>query len=204
LRVYLIRHGVTEYNRKGIVQGYREVPINDLGIQQAARLAQRMADMPLDHIYTSDLRRATMTAAIIAAYTGAPIGYDVGFRERNPGDLSGKPQTESEGFFTDPAYDPPNGEGVPVFHERVRNAFSGLVKREHGSGRHIAVVSHGMVCTAFLRAVVGQSEEEVASTSWPNTALTIVDYNGQWNIHTLGDATHLDGLDTHEGHATGA
>jgi broad specificity phosphatase PhoE len=163
-----------------------------------------MTDLPLDHIYASDLRRATMTATVIAAYTDTPIEYDIGFRERDPGELTGKPHAQSEGFFDDRAYEPPGGEGVIVFEERIRAAFAALAEREHGSGRHVAVISHGMVCTAFLRAVIGQTEEEIANTSWPNTALTIADYDGQWTIHTLGDATHLEGLEANQGHATGA
>lgn len=130
MRVYLIRHGETEYNRTMKVQGHAEIPLNDLGIAQAARLARRFTGVRLDRIYASDLRRATMTAAILAAHTGAPLLYDPGLRERDPGDLTHKDYQESIRFFTDPAYEPPGGETHHDFLARVRKTFEALIERE--------------------------------------------------------------------------
>lgn len=130
LRVYLIRHGETEYNRTMKVQGHAEIPLNDLGIAQAARLARRFSGVRLDRIYASDLRRATMTAAILAAHTGAPLLYDPGLRERDPGDLTHKDYQESLRFFTDPAYEPPAGETHHAFLARVKKTFEALIERE--------------------------------------------------------------------------
>jgi 2,3-bisphosphoglycerate-dependent phosphoglycerate mutase len=130
LRVYLIRHGETDYNRQMLVQGHAEIPLNDLGIRQAAQLARRFAGVRLDRIYASDLRRATMTAAILAANTGAPLLYDPGLRERDPGELTHKDYQESIRFFTDPAYEPPGGETHADFVARVRRTFEALIERE--------------------------------------------------------------------------
>lgn len=130
MRVYLIRHGETEYNRTMKVQGHAEIPLNDLGIRQAARLARRFSGVRLDRIYASDLRRATMTAAILAAQTGAPLLYDPGLRERDPGDLTHKDYQESIRFFTDPDYEPPGGETHHDFLHRVRQTFEALIERE--------------------------------------------------------------------------
>jgi 2,3-bisphosphoglycerate-dependent phosphoglycerate mutase len=130
LRVYLIRHGETDYNRQMLVQGHAEIPLNDLGIRQAAQLARRFAGVRLDRIYASDLRRATMTAAILAAHTGAPLLYDPGLRERDPGDLTHKDYQESIRFFTDPTYEPPGGETHTDFVARVRRTFEALIERE--------------------------------------------------------------------------
>lgn len=130
MRVYLIRHGETEYNRTMKVQGHAEIPLNDLGIAQAARLARRFTGVRLDRIYASDLRRATMTAAILAAHTGAPLLYDPGLRERDPGALTHRDYHESIRFFTDPTYEPPEGETHGDFIARVRRTFEALIERE--------------------------------------------------------------------------
>ena len=195
MRVYLIRHGETELNRKRIVQGYAEVPLNDLGIAQATRLAQSFEDVRLDHIYASDLRRATMTATVLASHTGVTLSYDLGFRERNPGDLSLKPHEEAMPFFTELDFIPPNGEGWKEFDDRVDRSFNELIEREGSRDRHIAVVSHGMVCSAFMRRQLGYSREQLADVSWPNTALTTLDYDDGWRLIKLVDASHLEGLE---------
>lgn len=204
MRLYLVRHGETEHNRLQIMQGHGEAPLNDRGIRQVTRLGQRLAAVPIEHIYSSDLRRAAMTAAIIAAHTGAPIEYHPGLRERDPGQLTGRPYAESMPFFTDPGYHPPGGESVPVFGERVRRAFEELLEREGGRNRRVAVVSHGMVCAAFARLCVGLAQEELADVKWPNASLTIAEYNGRWNLIALGDASHLDDEDRGPAHAVGA
>ncbi len=186
------------------MQGHEEIPLNDTGIEQAARLGRRFADVHLDHIYASDLRRATMTAAILAAYTGKPITYHEGFRERHPGELTGVPYEQSMAFFTDPDCHPAGGESVPEFGKRVLDAFDWLVDKEGGTDRHIAVVTHGMVCGAYLKLCIGMPLEEITATTWPNTCVTTADFNGNgWQLIEQGCATHLEGMPEFIDHATG-
>lgn len=193
MRLYLIRHGETKYNATKQMQGWGEVPLNDAGIAQAAQLAQRMPQYPLDHIYSSDLRRAVMTACIIASTTHIPITYNANYRERNPGDLTNTFYTPGHPFFSDLQYEPPNGESAGTFADRVRLAFEELIAQEGDSDRHIAVVSHGMVCTAFAMICLGINPYDEPGFHWPNTALTVCDYiDGEWTLITLGNADHLD------------
>ncbi len=70
MRIYLIRHGETAFNKDRVMQGHSPVPLNDTGIDQATRLGRRLAGMPLDHIYASDLKRTEMTAEILAKAGG--------------------------------------------------------------------------------------------------------------------------------------
>ena len=204
MRLYLVRHGETEYNKTGRVQGHSEVPLNETGAEQVACLARRLAgDGLIDHIYASDLRRTAMSAEIIATHTRQAITYNPLFRERDPGDLADKTFEEAILFFTDMDYEPPNGESVPVFVARVRAAVDHLLELEGSNGRHIALVTHGMFCRAFMHVCLGRDPEEV--TSWPNSCLTIVDYtgNGVWEIVALADASHLEPEDP-AAHPTGA
>ncbi len=204
MRLYLIRHGETEHNRRQLLQGHAEIPLNDAGIQQASLLGERMRDLPLDHIYASDLRRTTMTAAILAAHTGVSLSYDMAYRERDPGELADKSYEEGMAFFTDPLFEPPGGESVPTFATRVEAAFNSLIESEGDRGRNVAVVSHGMVCAAFMNICIGMPIEQIAATTWPNTCLTIADYNGSWSLVEQGDASHLEGTEHLAGHNTGA
>ena len=204
MRLYLIRHGETDYNREQRVQGHGPVPLNAAGIDQATRLAQRVArETKLDHIYASDLRRTVMTAEILAEYTRAPIAYDALFRERNPGDLSEKTYDEAREFFTELPYVPPNGESVDVFLQRVRSATDHLLAAEGSNGRTVALVTHGMFCRGFMQVCLGRDPFEVAS--WANACVTVADYvpDAGWTIRTLACTAHLGAGET-PATATGA
>lgn len=204
MRLYLIRHGETEYNKTGIVQGYTDVPLNETGMDQIDRLARRIAaETTLDRIYASDLHRTVMSADILAAETGAPVTYNALFRERDPGDLTNKTYDEAEGFFTDLDYAPPNGETVPVFMDRVRRAMAWLLDREGATGHYVALVTHGMFCRAFYHVCLGRDPMEIPA--WRNACLTVADYapDAGWTPITLACVAHLDTPDP-TAHATGA
>lgn len=203
MRLYLIRHGETDYNREQRIQGHGPVPLNAAGIDQVTRLARRVAaEGPLDHIYASDLRRTVMTAEILAAHTRAPITYDPLFRERDPGDLSEKSYDEARAFFTELPYVPPNGESVQVFLDRVQRAIDRLLAAEGHNGRRVALVTHGMFCRGFMQQL-GRDPFEVQA--WQNASLTIADYTPttHWTIQTLACTTHLDPEEIAPSHATG-
>lgn len=192
MRVYLVRHGETAHNRNRVVQGHAEVPLNETGIAQAGRLAQRFEAIPHDRIISSDLRRAVMTAVCIASRTEAPLEYDSGFRERNPGDHTGQSYDEAAEFFLNPQYLPPNGESAEQFAARVRSAFDALANSFGGSNERIVLVTHGMVCEAFCNCFV-EGLDAPDARSWGNASITTVDYNGDWEVINLADTSHLDG-----------
>ncbi|HEX6967508.1 MAG TPA: histidine phosphatase family protein [Micromonosporaceae bacterium] len=88
-RLIIWRHGNTDWNAGDRVQGQTDVPLNDLGREQAAAAAQLIADLQPDAIVASDLRRATETAATLAALTGLPVRTDARLRERYYGKWQG-------------------------------------------------------------------------------------------------------------------
>jgi probable phosphoglycerate mutase len=196
MRLYLIRHGETQYNATGRFQGWAEIPLNDNGIQQAARLAERMEQFPLDAIYTSDLRRTVMTATLVAAHSKTPLIHEPLFRERNPGDLTDQPYEAGMEFFEDDSYDPPNGESVEMFRNRVAEATDSLIEKEGHTDRQIAVVTHGMFCSSFARHQLMIDPFEDPDFHWANTCLSVCDFeDGKWSTRFLADATHLDDTD---------
>src|SRR5687768_7173665 len=87
LHLFLLRHGQTDSNAAGVVQGHLPVPLNDLGRRQAALLAARLtvASPRIGRVISSDLPRAAQTAQPIAAALGLSIEFDAAWRERTRG-----------------------------------------------------------------------------------------------------------------------
>lgn len=86
MRLYLVRHGQTDMNKRNMFYGWTDADINETGIQQAEMLRQYFRQVPIDAIYSSDLRRAAHTAEIIAAGKDMKVHYDSAFRELYYGD----------------------------------------------------------------------------------------------------------------------
>ncbi|WP_428964000.1 histidine phosphatase family protein [Micromonospora fluostatini] len=93
-RLVVWRHGNTDWNAASRVQGQTDVPLNDLGREQARAAAPLLAALRPDAIVTSDLSRAADTAAALAAHTGLPVRSDAGLRERYFGRWQGLLLTE--------------------------------------------------------------------------------------------------------------
>src|SRR5215510_4519160 len=88
LRIYLARHGETDWNAERRLQGRTDTTLNATGRQQAAKLAERLKGVRLDAVYSSTLNRSIETAAI--AHGAAPVKSLAGLNERNHGKFEGK------------------------------------------------------------------------------------------------------------------
>src|SRR5206468_4407724 len=129
LRILLLRHGQTDANASGVLQGHQPTPLNRLGVRQAALLAERLASYrpPIDVLVSSDLPRATQTAGSIAAACGLKVIVDRAWRERGFGLLEGKPVGDREMWrAASGEMDPPGAELTADLHERVRVALMKL------------------------------------------------------------------------------
>jgi probable phosphoglycerate mutase len=93
-RLIVWRHGNTDWNASGRVQGQTDVPLNDLGRQQAVDAAELLVRLRPDAIVSSDLRRAADTAAALGALTGLPVRHDDRLRERYFGPWQGRLMAE--------------------------------------------------------------------------------------------------------------
>lgn len=190
MKVIVVRHGETDYNRARRMQGYGEVPLNDRGIRQAAQLARHLVTQEVDRIVCSDLRRTVMTGCIIASQLNVPMEYDAGLRERNPGDLVEGHYDDAPAFFTDPNYVPPNGEGVSTFRNRVRHTFTNLVDRYGANTDSLLVVTHGLVCHAFVEEFFGPDFSEGVGAG--NGTLSIARFEkGEWHLEKATCDAHL-------------
>ena len=148
----LARHGETDWNRNGIWQGHGDPPLNDLGRRQAAELAERLADVDLDALYASDLRRAYETAEFVARAKGLSITADPSLREMDVGSWSGLTAEEIQERFPEAAYH--DGESREAFHARAVEALDRIAKAH--PGQRVLVVTHGGVVRALERHLYGE------------------------------------------------
>jgi broad specificity phosphatase PhoE len=130
----LVRHGETDWNADGRLQGHTDRPLSDFGRTQARRLAEELAGEEFDAIYASDLARARETAEIVAAQLQQAVILDPDLREKNWGTWEGLTSTERLDVEL-------VGESTAQHQLRMLAAL-GRIAAEHPHGR-VLVVTHG-------------------------------------------------------------
>lgn len=156
LQVLLLRHGQTDSNADGVLQGHLPTPLNALGHTQAARLAARLAtfEPAIDVLVTSDLRRAVETVAPIEQVLGLGAEHDRAWRERAFGSFEGRTVGDTESWrAATGTIDPPGAEPLDALQARVALALTDLARRHH-ERRCVAVVTHGGVMRTVLRLLI--------------------------------------------------
>lgn len=142
----LVRHGETDWNAEGKLQGHTDRPLNDFGRRQANTLADRLAGEDIAAIYSSDLARAKETAEIVGARVGVPVVVDPDLREKNWGTWEGL--TGDERLKVEFA-----GESTEEHRDRTLRAIGRIVDR-HPRER-VVVVTHGGSVRRVQAAVSG-------------------------------------------------
>lgn len=119
--IYFVRHGETEWNKKEILQGWKDSPLTQKGIKNAERLGKILRDKNIEIIYSSDLGRCVQTSEIINKWLKVKIIKTKKLRERNFGDLGGLPNKEVEKMLDFKNLDEkaPNGESLNQLKNRV-------------------------------------------------------------------------------------
>ena len=193
MSILLVRHGETALNAARIVQ-HPATPLNERGMGQVRRLAERLADFPIAAIVSSDYKRAHMTAEAIAGVAGLPITIQESLRERNFGDARGVPHADLPVELYAVDFHPVNGESWPMFHERVAAAWEEVRQRAASTEGDLVVVSHALVCRSLAENHLSVAEGvDVKVARWPNTALTIIEDRAPWLVSVLACGAHLDG-----------
>ena len=203
----LIRHGETAWNRELRFQGHADVPLNDMGHEQARRLGLRLAsETAVRHIFSSDLMRAQQTAAPGAQQLALPVVTSAALREQFFGVVEGMRSDEIQSlhpraweewleFREDHAM--PEGETAREFHARIIAAL-GNIASEH-RGRHLIVVTHGGVLDMVWRTARGLSLSGPRRSEIPNAGfnrIRIADPSRPDDIEIVewADARHLADL----------
>ena len=190
MTILLVRHGETDGNAARVLQR-PDVPLNERGIRQSERLAQRLSAHGFVHILCSDLPRARMTAAPLAARSGVAIEENPLLQERNFGDLRGMPYAALAEDPFGPDVVPPNGEDWPTFHARVADAFAFVVSRRRSVNGTLVVITHGLVCRALVERHARLSEGLVAPERYDNTSITVLHENAPHPVGLINCTRHL-------------
>ena len=167
LTIYVVRHGQTDWNKEGRMQGSTDNPLNSVGREQAAATAKALADVKLDAVYTSSHKRARETAALFEGR--APITAMDEMRERNFGKFEGssdKDQANVAEFkkrrfvWTD---DMEGGESLENQSKRADTAIA-KIRERHKNGGAILLVGHGGINSLMICNLLGLSPAEFAKT----------------------------------------
>jgi len=190
MTILLVRHGETDGNAARVLQR-PDVPLNERGMRQAEQLARRLCAHGFVRIVCSDLLRARMTAAPLAALSGIAVEESPLLQERNFGDLRGQPHAALAENPFGPDVAPPNGEDWPTFHARVAEAFAFIVKRRRSTNGTLVVVTHGLVCNAIVERHALLSEGVVAPERFDNTGVTVLHEEAPHAVSLINCTQHL-------------
>jgi 2,3-bisphosphoglycerate-dependent phosphoglycerate mutase len=200
-QLLLIRHGETAWNAEHRIQGQLDIPLSPLGVLQSARLAECLANEPIDAVYSSGQSRAWLTAAPLAARLGLEVIAEPRLRERSFGIFEGLTLDEIAERYPpefkkwrerDPAWRPEGGESGQQLIDRVLSAVSDIgVKHPRQT---VVLVSHGGVLDVLYRAARLLEWHAPREHQMLNAAINRLTTSAtplQLSIERWGDVAHL-------------
>lgn len=215
VRVYIVRHGETQENRDGIMQGHLDTPLNAAGLEQAQLTAAALEHVQFAAAHSSDLQRAMKTAeTILQKHPGVVLQTHAALRERDMGSMQGQSVAAWRGGL------PADMESAIAFMQRadrwwhetvVRQARAATAGGSVGGGaraagaaaaeqHNVLVVSHGGLIHVVLQNLVESRKlrlaegVDVGRYRVPNASVTVVevDEGGRGTVLMFADRTHLD------------
>ena len=205
LTFYFIRHGRTQWNEQGLLQGSGNSPLTEQGIAGAQKTGTALQQVEFTAAYSSILQRAIDTAGHIIGQRPIPLFQHCGLNEQSFGSWEGmqiddlRKLTEFKQLTNDPAAYKALSNGGETFEQLAVRAMAALydIIKVHQSGANILVVSHGHTLRLLLSLLGGATWEnhrdEGKSVSLLNTSISIVKYNSEsgFHIEQLNDVAHL-------------
>lgn len=213
MKFYLIRHGQTNWNIEGRIQGKTDIPLNETGLRQAELLAKGMRNRDIAAVYSSPLLRARQTAEILAREKALPVEEIPGLREVDFGLWEGKTWEEIEAEYPrdfhrweeNPALGmPTGGETVDCCKERCRRAVERILAEEsgrmaageaqlHPGTPDVAVVAHGGILVHVADYLL-RNQKEKKEIIVKNASISVVEYDRNTAVGRLlilNDIAHL-------------
>ncbi len=204
-----VRHGETQANRAGILQGNIDTPLNANGLRQAQAVADYLRDVTFEVAYASPLSRAAETAKVIAGcgHENMMLYLDERLREWNCGEIDGLKwedihagyQHEARSFcFEQIETQMPGGESGIEFQRRVQELL--LEVKEKHAGKRILLVAHGGVLQRIFRFVTGVVAEGNLIPLAGNASVSSFIFNhklGGWQLTSWNIRDHLNGIPQH-------
>ncbi len=152
-RFLYLRHGETDWNAEGRAQGLSDIPLNDLGREQARQAARRLSAVRVGMIVASPLARARETATIVADELGLPVATDDALREVSFGALEGAPMARWYEDWIDGLSTPPGGESFAALSARGAAALARHLASDEAPGGPLLFVAHGALFRGIRHAL---------------------------------------------------
>jgi ribonuclease H / adenosylcobalamin/alpha-ribazole phosphatase len=197
----LLRHGQTPMSVQKRYAGRSDVPLTDVGVDQATAAAKRLAPAGIGVIVSSPLQRATRTAQEVAEVTGAPVVIDEGFRETDFGAWEGltfaevrqRWPAEMTAWLADPAVPPPGGESFAEVSARVTEARHRVLAGHQQ--QTILIVSHVTPIKTLVAAALLAPPAALYRMHLDVAALCEIDWyaDGPAVLRSFNDTGHLPG-----------
>jgi phosphoserine phosphatase len=197
-RIYLVRHGETNWNRQLRYQGQRDIPLNEEGLRQATCIAGYLEDEQIETVYSSPLLRAQKTAALIAEKHGLKPSLEHGLMEIDFGDWEGRRYNElneeeqdfaKRWFFNPDTITIPGGESYSVFKKRVLEGYG----RIRQMNKNIAVVTHAGVIRVIVATLLDMPAANITRLKLSPASLTVLLYDDWENpyLEVYNDSCYL-------------
>lgn len=201
LHLLLVRHGQTDSNLNGVLQGHSPTPLNELGRAQAKQVARRLKawEARIDTLVSSDLKRAAQTAEFIGEKLQLPIHFDPRWRELSFGELEGRAVGEKEIWRNAGGeVEAPGGEKAIDFQARIVEALTSL-RDQFSHANTICVVTHGGPCRLVPRllnaGVLSRASDQV-DLNVPSiincSIMHLTHHDDGWRVMCVNEASHLD------------
>ena len=201
--VLLVRHGQTNSNSAGFYMGRSPEGLTDLGYTQARLLSSRLASLPVAAVYTSPLKRACATAAVIAEPHRLRLKIVDELTEIDVGEWQGRHVTDIaerwpeiwRRWQEDPsAITMPGGESLADVAERIVRAFHGIVR--DCEGKQAVIVAHEGVLKTLIAYIMGAPNSIYRGFEMGNASLSVVKItDGRFRLASLNDTAHLSVVD---------
>lgn len=206
MKIMLVRHGKTAWNGTGRIQGHSDVELEDIGIEQARKLAAFCPFNKVDAIYSSDLKRARVTAQILADKFGLTVTVMPELREVHFGDWEGRRFSELEKtepdnvekFFRRPdELKIPNAETFAETQARAMSAIKKIIAaHQSDENAQVIAVTHGAINRTIICAALEIPIRKMWAISQFNTAVNVLRVDdGYFTVELVNSTAHLDRTD---------
>ena len=192
-RLYIVRHGQSEFNLKHILQGQLNSKLSELGVNQAYQVKKYLKRINFDVAYSSDLDRAYKTGQIILEDRGMKIHKSKNLRERDYGSLDGMSTKEfrAKGYFTGDisAF---GGESERDLAKRSIKEFTRIAEKE--KGKKVLITTHETMIMYLLKQIdpEGLKEYRDGDKLVANCSTTVLDYkDGKFKIVKMAYADYM-------------
>jgi probable phosphoglycerate mutase len=202
-RLILVRHGETEWNASGRIQGQSDTPLNAVGRVQAQRAAQRLVREPITALYASDLVRAFETATIIGQELGLSVVTSPHLRERRYGVWEGLTAIEIQARYPEEFaewrtrsahFAPPGGETGEELLTRALTELQAIARRHIGA--LVVVVTHGGFCYVTLHHILGSVNGDRREFTFGNASIHTLEVTGErWSVTSMNETAHLQSIE---------